>query len=69
MFTRPTFQSLVLIHYLYSGRHEAYYKSIGPQTIKIPASEGDSAETIVQFVDGELVNIEVSHKVRSIVYH
>lgn len=47
-----------------TGRHEAYYQSIGSQSLKIPATDGNDIETLVKIADKELVKIEVSHKVR-----
>ncbi|KAF8585097.1 hypothetical protein K439DRAFT_1410265 [Ramaria rubella] len=43
-------------------KHEAYYKSIGPQAFKIVTTEAESTETILHIADQEMVNVEVSHK-------
>ena len=41
------------------GRHEAYFKSRGAQTIHLPSADRD-----VHLKQGELLNIEWSYKVK-----
>ncbi|KIJ38753.1 hypothetical protein M422DRAFT_69010 [Sphaerobolus stellatus SS14] len=43
-------------------RHEAYFKSRGPQKVGIPSLDGKTTEAVVEFAAEELVKIEVSHK-------
>ena len=45
------------------GRHDAYYRSRLAQTVRDPQTQVD-----FEFLEDELIHIEVSHKVLHIIY-
>lgn len=45
------------------GRHDAYYRSRLAQTVRDPQTQVD-----FEFLEDELIHIEVSHKVLRIIY-
>ena len=49
-------------HELPIDRHEAYYKSVTDQTLKLP-----NTDTTVSLLANEEVNVEVSYKVRKLI--
>ena len=49
-------------HELPTDRHEAYYKSVTDQTLKLP-----NTDTTVSLLANEEVNVEVSYKVRKLI--